>query len=318
MTSPKLSLPLLQPNQAQKHVTVNESLLKLDMLVQPTVLAVGRDTPPDSPEDGDSYIVGPAPSGAWAGHSEALASWQDGAWVFAAPQAGWRVRDVASGEDWLFDGSAWTARSAMPSVVSGLAINTSADPGNRLSVQADSSLFSAETDSHRIHLNRAASSDTASLVLETDHAANAELGLAGGENLEIKVRASDGTWRQSVSFDRETAAMQARVVLSGAVDIPDDSVASIQTPWAGGLFAFASVDPVYPQSAHSGLLCYDTGATLSLVTLAAGASVENAGGTVLTGTTGPDGKTSIATQDGALLIENRFGSARTFRFTFLC
>jgi UDP-N-acetylmuramyl tripeptide synthase len=121
-----------------------------------------------------------------------------------------------------------------------------------------------------------------------------------------------------MQVSRDTAAMQAHAVFSGEVDIPDDGAASIQTPWAGGLFAFASIDSVYPQAAHSGLVSYDTGATLALVTLAAGPSVENAGAVALTGTTGTDGKTTLSAQAGALQIENRFGSDRRFRFTFLC
>lgn len=33
-TSPRLTLPYLMPNQAQKHVTHNEALRQLDVLVQ--------------------------------------------------------------------------------------------------------------------------------------------------------------------------------------------------------------------------------------------------------------------------------------------
>lgn len=318
MTSPKLSLPLLQPNQAQKHVTVNESLMTLDLLVQPTVLSVSVDTPPASPDEGDTYLIGATPSGAWSGQSGSIVTWRDGAWAFAAPQAGWQVHETSTGKDWRYDGSDWSDTPAAPLALPGLAINTATDPANPLSVRADSTLFTTETGDHRIHLNRTAATNTASLVLETGFAANAEIGLAGGEDLEIKVRDSGGTWRQAMQISRETAAIQARAVFSGEVDIPDDGAASIQTPWAGGLFAFASIDDVYPQAAHSGLVSYDTGATLALVTLAAGPSVENAGAVPLTGTTGTDGKTTLSAQAGALQIENRFGSGRRFRFTFLC
>ena len=37
--SPRLGLPYLLPNQAQKHVTVNQFLSRLDALPQPTVLS---------------------------------------------------------------------------------------------------------------------------------------------------------------------------------------------------------------------------------------------------------------------------------------
>ena len=40
--SPILSLPLLQASQAQKHVTHNEALMQLDLLVQLTEFQVFR------------------------------------------------------------------------------------------------------------------------------------------------------------------------------------------------------------------------------------------------------------------------------------
>ena len=49
--TPLLSLPLILPNQAQKHVTHNEALHRLDLLVQLTVLDRDRDTPPTLPAE---------------------------------------------------------------------------------------------------------------------------------------------------------------------------------------------------------------------------------------------------------------------------
>ena len=46
------------------------------------------DAPPGSPGEGERWIVkaSPAPSGAWAGHGNQIAAWQDGGWQFSAPQ----------------------------------------------------------------------------------------------------------------------------------------------------------------------------------------------------------------------------------------
>ncbi|MCZ4352271.1 DUF2793 domain-containing protein [Roseovarius aestuarii] len=44
--SPRLGLPYLQPSQAQKHVTHNEALQRLDALVQLSVVALNVETPP--------------------------------------------------------------------------------------------------------------------------------------------------------------------------------------------------------------------------------------------------------------------------------
>lgn len=42
-----------------------------------------QNPPPASPASGDRYVVGPGPSGAWAGHDEEIAEWDGTAWVFS-------------------------------------------------------------------------------------------------------------------------------------------------------------------------------------------------------------------------------------------
>lgn len=56
--TPKLALPLLLAAQAQKHVTHNEALLRLDAVVQLAVLERTRSVPPATPVDGDAYLIG--------------------------------------------------------------------------------------------------------------------------------------------------------------------------------------------------------------------------------------------------------------------
>src|SRR5690606_31830453 len=84
--SPKLGLPYLEMSQAQKEIIHNEALARLDALVQAHCLGQ-RDAPPgpeeDPPEEGDLYIVGESPSGAWSGHAGELAAWYGG-WIFLA------------------------------------------------------------------------------------------------------------------------------------------------------------------------------------------------------------------------------------------
>jgi hypothetical protein len=57
--SPVLSLPLIQPAQAQKHVTHNEALRMLDVLVQLAVASRSLTAPPTFPADGARWIVAP-------------------------------------------------------------------------------------------------------------------------------------------------------------------------------------------------------------------------------------------------------------------
>lgn len=54
--STNLQLPYLASGQAQKHVTVNETILRLDAVVQVAVVSASVGAQPSSPEDGQIYI----------------------------------------------------------------------------------------------------------------------------------------------------------------------------------------------------------------------------------------------------------------------
>ena len=61
------------PSQAQKHVTHNEALQRLDALTQLVLEEVGATSPPVTPADGELFALGATPVGAWAGQAEKLA-----------------------------------------------------------------------------------------------------------------------------------------------------------------------------------------------------------------------------------------------------
>ena len=89
--SARWALPFLQAGQAQKEIVHNEALALLDMLTQARVEETGTDAPPGSPNDGECWIIGDTPSGAWAGHAGYLAGWTAGGWRFVAPSEGMAV-----------------------------------------------------------------------------------------------------------------------------------------------------------------------------------------------------------------------------------
>lgn len=103
-----LGLPFLEAAQAQKHVTVNEALRRLDALLHLSVDARDLMAPPEEPEEGARYIVGAEAEGAWTGHDGKIAALIDGAWVFFAPRAGWQAFDEASGTMLVHDGAGWS------------------------------------------------------------------------------------------------------------------------------------------------------------------------------------------------------------------
>lgn len=105
----RLGLPFIQPGQAQKELWHNEALLRLDLLVQASVEAVGRNDSPLTPAAGQAWVVGDAPTGAWTGHAKAVAGWSAGGWRFVAPMAGMAVWSIADSVAVRFVGGAWTA-----------------------------------------------------------------------------------------------------------------------------------------------------------------------------------------------------------------
>lgn len=102
-----LVLPLVASNQAQKHVTVNEALTRLDALVQLSVINRTLTAPPGSPADGDRHIIASGATGAWAGRDLNVAAWQNGAWTFLVPRNGWTLWVEADSALYTWTGSAW-------------------------------------------------------------------------------------------------------------------------------------------------------------------------------------------------------------------
>jgi hypothetical protein len=105
--TPNLSLPFIMPAQAQKHVTHNEAIELLDLIVQLTLEATAAVVPPSAPNEGQSWALDAAASGAWAGQGGMIASWRGGGWLFVTPQEGWMAwcKDVA--ELKVRTGGAW-------------------------------------------------------------------------------------------------------------------------------------------------------------------------------------------------------------------
>lgn len=103
----RLSLPLLQPGQAQKEMVHNEALALLDISVQGAVVAAGANIPPAEPVPGDSWIVGEAPAGIWSGRADQVAGWTLAGWRFVVPCEGMRLWIIADQAFALFSGGNW-------------------------------------------------------------------------------------------------------------------------------------------------------------------------------------------------------------------
>ncbi|MEM1100847.1 MAG: DUF2793 domain-containing protein [Pseudomonadota bacterium] len=199
LSTPILSLPFIAAAQAQKHVTHNEALQRLDVLVQLAVESFGAETPPASPGEGEVYALGASATGVWAGQAAGtIAAFSGGAWSFHLPRDGWIAGDAGTGEIRVWSGGAWGLLST-PESVPFLGINASADTTNRLSVNAPATLLNNAGAGHQLKLNKAASGDTASLLFQSGFTGHAEMGLAGTTDFSVKVSADGGTWFTALS-----------------------------------------------------------------------------------------------------------------------
>lgn len=102
----RLQLPLLHAGQAQKELSHNEALVLIDLVAPASVTAIA-DTPPADPEPGDCVIVGPAPTGAFAGRAHAIAGWTGSGWRFVAPVPGQRCWTAALTREARYEPGEW-------------------------------------------------------------------------------------------------------------------------------------------------------------------------------------------------------------------
>jgi Protein of unknown function (DUF2793) len=105
--STHLTLPFVEAAQAQKHVTVNDALSRLDALIHIAVESATESSPPVSPAEGQRWIVGDSATGDWTGQEGMIAAWIEGAWTFFTPKVGWQAWVVATRTQLLHDGTVW-------------------------------------------------------------------------------------------------------------------------------------------------------------------------------------------------------------------
>lgn len=220
--TPRLGLPQIIGGQALKHITHNEALMRLDLLVQASVETSSLPSPPTSPIEGEAFIVPTGATGAWAGHVSEIAAFQAGAWTFYDPASGWQVFDKATGSLLVFSGTAWLALASTGAGLLRLGINSTADATNRFSVSAPASLFSHEGAGHQIKINKAATGQTASLLFQNNWSGRAEMGLMGDNAWRIKVSADGSAWINAL-----TLSADGHATFAGAVKPASDNAQTL-------------------------------------------------------------------------------------------
>lgn len=328
-TSPTLSLPYIQPAQAQKHVTHNEALRILDAVTQLSVISTTLTTPPGQTAEGDRFIVADAATGVWAGQEHNVAVWVDNTWQFFTPNIGWRADIASSGEEVRFDGTDWQpaggggAGGDLQNVPL-LGVNTTADATNKLAVSADATLLNNAGGGHQLKLNKAAATDTASLLFQTGFGGRAEMGTVGNDNFEIRVSPNGSNFKTAIRTEAATGAVQMPSGQSYFQDvfILNDSAWSVTIPWSNPsrILMWLSVNQ------EGRYFLFSITGTLTGVNNF-GEMFANPPGTLtyqtgpLTGTTGPAGGINISIDvtgpSPKLFVENRMGTNRLFTLSTL-
>lgn len=212
-----LALPLIAASQASKHVTHNEALAALDTLVQLACLDKDLTAPPESPGEGDRYLVVSAnPTGAWAGLSGQIVRYQDGHWVGFPPRRGWFAWIADEGDIYAYDGTTWGGFRATFTAfqnLSRLGLGTTADADNPFAAKLNKALWTAlgtgegGSGDLRYTLNKEASARTLSLLMQTGFSARAEIGLTGDDDLHVKVSANGATFVEALRISRTNGAV---------------------------------------------------------------------------------------------------------------
>ncbi|MGV6800686.1 MAG: DUF2793 domain-containing protein [bacterium] len=207
--TPRLGLSYLLAAQAQKHVTVNESLRRLDAVVQLAVLSDSQLSQPLSPQESDAYILPLGKSGVdWDSFTDqAVAIFQDGAWMEIIVPDGTiaHIADLDSHK--YFNAGAWQLlKAGLPEQLPRFGVNASPDATNRLSVKAEAELLSHDDvtpgsgDARKI-INKANAGNTASVVFQTGYSGRAEFGLTGNDDFALKVSADGTNFTQALTID---------------------------------------------------------------------------------------------------------------------
>jgi len=216
--TPHLDLPLMQPSQAQKHITHNEAISRLDAAVQLAVEDRTRNAPPALPTEGVRHIVAAAATGDWSGQEAAVALYQNGGWVFLIPAQGWRAYVRAETAEMVFEGGDWQVLQPDMNNLDGVGVGTAWDSTNRLAISSDASLLSHAGSGHQLKVNKSATADTASLLFQTGWSGRAEMGLAGNDGFAIKVSADGNSWTEALAFDPATGVASGAAVQQSATD----------------------------------------------------------------------------------------------------
>lgn len=209
--SSSLSMPFIQPSQAQKHVTHNEALRILDVVTQLGVAADDQTTPPASPSDGTRYIIDEGGINEWANHAGEVALFENGTWRFFVPRAGWRAYVINRDALVVYDGAEWVdLDSPELEEIETFGLGMNSLPGTPFSAKLNSALWTAlyladgGTGSLLMTLNKEGTGNDGGFVFQQNFQTRALFGLFGSDNLRLATTSDGSTFLDALIANNST------------------------------------------------------------------------------------------------------------------
>lgn len=243
--TPRLELPYLAAAQAQKHVTVNEGLARLDALVACAVESRAVAAQPATPADGALYILPAGSTGSdWAGHQAAtLMRFEAGAWAAIDPPPG--LVALVKDEPALVvrNSTGWAELASLLGALANLrmlGVRATPDAYNRLVVRSPAVLLDHDGAGVQLKLDKHSSGDTASLLLQTGYSGRAEIGLCGDDALHIKVSLDGSRFTEALVIGPDaTLQLHSFTVASLPAPSPAGRIAFVADASGGATLAFS-------------------------------------------------------------------------------
>ncbi len=97
----------LEAAQSQKHLTVNDALVRLDTLSQLILVSISQDIPFTASEGACYAVRSTDPN--FGDQGGKIAIYDNGGYIFITPKIGWHAYVADTGSQVVFDGSQWSA-----------------------------------------------------------------------------------------------------------------------------------------------------------------------------------------------------------------
>jgi hypothetical protein len=231
-STPRLDLPLIQGGQAQKHLTLNEGLWKLDGLIHTKIISRTLANQPLTPSDGDCYILPTNRIGVdWVDFSpqEAVIFW-GGDWQKLNIPLGGIAFVTDENTHYRRTDMAWVLLFQLPNTFSdltGLGIGTVPNATNRLSVNSPQVLFNHAGSNSLVYINKKASTDEAVLIFQTDFSTRAVMGVSSGNEFTIKLSADGTAFTNAISLSATSNSVLKVRATAGKAHLSNENEATV-------------------------------------------------------------------------------------------